>query len=90
MFSAKVSSSSGENLTPACWMGDDGVFNVVFPLEASRWSSRYLNSLPNQSLLICSLHGRISRTIEDSSIKFLSRREMCWIGVAQSYCRTET
>ena len=32
MFSAKVSSSSGENLTPACLMGDGGVFNVMFSL----------------------------------------------------------
>ena len=28
--------------------------------------------------------------IDDSDIKFLSRRETCWIGAAQSYCKIET
>jgi hypothetical protein len=35
MFSAKISSSPDENLTPAHRMGDDGIFNIVFSLEAS-------------------------------------------------------
>ena len=50
MLSAKVSSSPGENLTLACRMGNDNVFNVV--LEASPWSYVYLNSLPKQNLFI--------------------------------------
>ena len=47
ILSAKVNSSPGENLTPACLMGDGGVFNVMFSLGASSWSSIYL---PKQSL----------------------------------------
>jgi hypothetical protein len=78
MFSARISSFQGENLTPACRMGDDGVFNVVFSLEVLAWSSVYLNSLPKQSLFIWFLRGRIWRATEDSDIKFLSRQEMCW------------
>ena len=50
MFSARVSSSLGENLTPARRIGDDGVFNVMFSMEASPWGSVYLNSLPKRNL----------------------------------------
>ena len=85
MLSAKVSNSPGENLTLACWMGDDCVSNIVFSLEPSSWSSVYLNSLPKWRL-----HERISQATRDSSFKFLSRREMCWVGAAQSNCRIQT
>ena len=36
MLSTKVNNPPGENLIPACWLGDDGV-NVVFSLEVSPW-----------------------------------------------------
>ena len=51
MLSAKVTSSPGDNLTLAWWVGDDGVLNVVF-LETSPWSSVYLNLLPKWSLFM--------------------------------------
>jgi hypothetical protein len=35
MLSVMISSSSGENLTPACQMGGAGVYNTVFILKAS-------------------------------------------------------
>jgi len=59
MLSATVSRSSSDNLTLACRIEDDGIFNVVFSLEASPLSSGYLNLLPKRSLFIWSLRGRI-------------------------------
>ena len=56
MFSARVSSSLGENLTPARRIGDDGVFNVMFSMEASPWGSVYLNSLPKRNLFSCGFY----------------------------------
>ena len=55
----RVSDSSGENLTPACRIGDDIIFNVVFSMEASPWSFVYLNSIPKRSLFMWFLCGRI-------------------------------
>jgi len=56
MFSARVSSSLGENLTPARRIGDDGVFNVMFSMEVSPWGSVYLNSLPKRNLFLCGFY----------------------------------
>lgn len=39
VLSTRFGSPLGENLTPAHRMGDDGVFDVVFSLEASPWRS---------------------------------------------------
>ena len=69
MLSAMVNSSPGENLTPVCWIGDDGVFNVVFFLETSSGSSVYLHSLPKRSLFIWFLRGRISGASEQPKIQ---------------------
>ena len=75
ILSARIS-SPGENLTSAYRMGDDGVFNVVFSLETSSWSSVCVNSLPKQRFCMWFLRGMIWRAIKDSNIKFLRKRDV--------------